>query len=163
MTAVQVLLVRHGHAGSKTRWTGEDRLRPLSVKGRRDARRLAGVLGRFSPGSIVSSPYRRCLQTVDPLAASTGLVVVSDDALAPDAGILALKLLREAAAAPAGGPAVVCTHGEVITEVLAALSAEDGLTFGPKPPNEKGSVWVLDAAGEGFTAASYLGPGGDGG
>lgn len=158
MTAVQVLLVRHGHAGSKSRWAGDDKLRPLSARGQRDARRLVGVLEPFAPRTIVSSPYRRCLQTVEPLAVALDIEVEQAVGLAPDAAGDALGLLRDIVADPDPGATVVCTHGEVITDVFDVLVTEDRLGLGDRSPNEKGSVWVLDGDGHRFSSALYIAP-----
>ena len=50
-------LVRHAKAGDRTAWKGDDRLRPLSKEGRRQADSLARKLARLTTGQIVSSPY----------------------------------------------------------------------------------------------------------
>jgi hypothetical protein len=34
---MSVLLIRHGHAGTRQEWDGEDHLRPLSARGKREA------------------------------------------------------------------------------------------------------------------------------
>jgi 8-oxo-dGTP diphosphatase len=75
---------------------------------------------------IVSSPYLRCVQTVEPLAGALGLAVEHDDRLAEGAGRAALELLRE-------DGVVCCTHGDVVGDVLgrglkkgAAVVLRDG-------------------------------------
>ena len=69
---VQLLLVRHGHAGTKEGWADDDRLRPLDARGRRQAKHLVGVVAPMHPTRLLSSPYARCLQTMEPVAAKTG-------------------------------------------------------------------------------------------
>jgi 2,3-bisphosphoglycerate-dependent phosphoglycerate mutase len=56
-------LVRHAHAD----WS-PDEDRPLSKRGHRDALRVADILDPFSIHGVISSPYRRAVQTVEPLA-----------------------------------------------------------------------------------------------
>jgi 2,3-bisphosphoglycerate-dependent phosphoglycerate mutase len=63
-------LVRHAHAG----WS-PDEGRPLSPRGQGDARRFAEILGDRPIRQIYSSPYRRALETVEPLAARLDLPV----------------------------------------------------------------------------------------
>jgi len=63
-------LVRHAHAG----W-GPDEDRPLSVRGRIAARRVAEVLAAFPIDGIYSSPARRARETVAPLAERLGLPI----------------------------------------------------------------------------------------
>jgi phosphohistidine phosphatase SixA len=150
-----VLLVRHARAGSKAAGRGDDRLRPLSGRGRRQAAALARVLRELRPGRILSSPLLRCLQTVAPLAERTGLTVEASDRLTPESQEAALELLREV-----GGPTpvAVCTHGEVIGDVLNQICAEDGLDLGRQPLWEKASTWVLTREGSRFTAGRYIPP-----
>src|SRR4029450_1646377 len=67
-----VYLVRHAHAGTKATWPGPDLARPLSAQGRKEAPGLIAQLGAEPLGRILSSPAKRCLQTVQPLAERLG-------------------------------------------------------------------------------------------
>jgi broad specificity phosphatase PhoE len=112
---VIVLLVRHGRAGDRSKWEGDDRLRPLDGKGRRQAKGLDCLLADYSIDRILSSPYIRCVQTVEPLAAARGVALEEVDELAEGgAGEDVLRLL-------AGMDArctVLCTHGDVVHELI---------------------------------------------
>ena len=127
-----ILLIRHGRAGKRSAWAGDDRLRPLDTKGRRQAASLPGLLAGFGIERVLSSPFRRCVETVEPLAAELHLDVEQRAELAEGADAVDVgRLLNEA-----GGTTVaLCTHGDVIAEVIGA---------GRKA--EKGSVWVIEAA-----------------
>jgi 8-oxo-dGTP diphosphatase len=105
------VLLRHASAGDRYGWSGDDRLRPLDEKGRRQAEKIAKVLGTEDVRRVVSSPLVRCVQTVEPLAAALGLDVELDDRLAEGAGGSARALLEE-------DGVVACTHGDVIYELL---------------------------------------------
>ena len=61
-------MVRHAKAGSRSHWTGDDRLRPLGKKGFKQADRLVSILEPFPISALFSSPFLRCVQTVEPLA-----------------------------------------------------------------------------------------------
>ena len=154
-----MLLVRHGHAGTKERWTGDDRLRPLDARGLRQADHLVGVLVLLRPDRIVSSPYVRCLQTMEPLALKTGLAVDEDTALTPSAAKAAVEVVRGLSMSRSASRIVVCTHGEVLGEVLSVLATEDGLRLGRRPPGLKGCVWVLDFRKGKAAGARYIAPG----
>lgn len=104
-------LVRHASAGERDEWADDDRLRPLDDQGRRQAAELAAVLSSRDVRRVVASPYVRCVQTVEPLAAALGLDVEVDDRLAEGAGLAAQVLLEE-------GGVVACTHGDVIHDFL---------------------------------------------
>jgi phosphohistidine phosphatase SixA len=156
-----LLLVRHGHAGAKRQWHGDDGFRPLDAQGLAQAAALVPLLAPFAPARILSSPLLRCMQTVAPLADALGIPIERAPSLVPEAGMAATRLARETSIpGPVDGPgaAVLCTHGEVIHEMQAQL-AHDGLPgFGPASAREKGSVWVLDRTDGRFRGACYLPP-----
>ena len=101
------ILLRHASAGDRADWSGDDRLRPLDEKGRRQAAELVAPLSALGVRRVVSSPYVRCVETVEPLASALGLGVEQDDRLAEGAGAAATELLAE-------DGVVACTHGDVI-------------------------------------------------
>ncbi len=131
-------LVRHAKAGDRAAWKGDDRLRPLSKEGRRQADSLARRLARLTTGELVSSPYERCLQTVQPLSAVLRQPVREDDRLREEQGFEgALALIGEL---PDGS--VMCSHGDVIPETIDALVRRGCVIVG-EPNWRKASIWVL--------------------
>jgi 8-oxo-dGTP diphosphatase len=105
---MSVVLLRHAWAGDRESWDGDDLLRPLDERGRKQA--LA--LRKLDVDRIVSSHYVRCIETVVPLAATRMHAIEIDRRLAEGAGRSALELLAELD----GG--VACTHGDVIHDLL---------------------------------------------
>ena len=154
---MDLLVVRHAHAGAKDRWTGDDRLRPLSVRGRGEALALVELLAPYRPRRVLSSPLLRCVQTVEPLAAHLGVPVRTSGALVPGADRDAVRLVRSLGAR--SRPVVVCTHGETIEALQQRLFRPGELAFRPGGAHEKGSVWVLRWSDGRFTEATYLPPG----
>ncbi len=150
-----VLLIRHGHAGDRKDWPGEDRLRPLTPKGYRQAVALVRRVDRWPPARILSSPYVRCVQTVQPLGDELGLKVEEVEELAEGAGPAAVALVRRFH----DRSVALCTHGDIIPEVLIALAGEERLDLGPGPRQPKGSAWVLQAEDGRFVRATYVRPG----
>jgi 8-oxo-dGTP diphosphatase len=156
--APTLLLVRHGHAGSRSDWDGPDDLRPLDERGRAEARRLAEVLPLFGPRAVYSAPPVRCRDTVASLAEHLGLDLLplpelGEDGFSvdPEAGLAAVERLL--APRTDAGVTVVCSQGGAIPSVLMAL----GVTWeGSRayPPAAKGSVWVL-GGGPGALSADY--------
>lgn len=123
-----LVLVRHARAGERGRWQGDDRLRPLDERGAERARRLPGLLAGIGVDRIVSSPYVRCVQTVEPLAAALGLAVETAEELAEERQALeGPAFLRALLAADA----LACVHGGI----EAALGIEQRF--------RKGAVWVF--------------------
>jgi len=156
VTGMEVLLVRHAHAGAKDRWSGDDHLRPLSARGRKEALALVELLAPYRPGRVLSSPLLRCVQTVEPLAANLGLRVELSQNLGPHADREAARVLRSLASELR--TVVVCTHGETIEALQRRLARPKDLAFGPSGPREKGSVWVLRWNGRRLVEATYLPP-----
>jgi 8-oxo-dGTP diphosphatase len=129
---VIVLLVRHARAGVRAEWEGDDRLRPLDKKGRRQAKGLVELLEEYPVGRIFSSPYLRCTQTVEPLAAARELPLEETSVLAEGSEREdVLQLLRPLEAECV----VLSTHGDVVVELTGeemkkgateVLELEDG-------------------------------------
>ncbi len=128
-----VLLVRHARAGSRRKWDKPDRLRPLTARGRSEAQGLVATLSGFGVERVLSSPYLRCTETVGPLAADCGLAVETSASLAEGGGDKAVDLSHELLRSP--GDTVLCTHGDVVEDVLDALGESAGSgPFRPRRP-----------------------------
>jgi len=108
---VTSVLLRHASAGDRDRWDGVDFHRPLDARGRRQAAELVELLRPFKVRRVLSSPYVRCIETVEPLAAALDLPVELNDRLTEGAGPGAGLLLHE-------DGVVCCTHGDIIESVL---------------------------------------------
>ncbi len=128
------VLLRHAAAGDRDDWDGDDFHRPLDAKGRRQAEALVEVLRPFGVLRVVSSPYVRCVQTVEPLAAALGLPLEQDERLAEGEGGAAAELLDE-------DGVVCCTHGDILDALVgrglkkaAALLVEAGAVVREIPP-----------------------------
>jgi 8-oxo-(d)GTP phosphatase len=157
--APTLLLVRHGSAGSRSEWEGDDDLRPLDPKGLRQARRLAEVLPHFRPTAVLSAPRTRCTQTVEPLAEKLGLEVQPLAALGeeefaddPQAGPAAVEELLRPRTEP--GVTIVSSQGGAIPSVLEALGVRpegDRTSI----PSAKGSVWALGGRPGALSADYY--------
>jgi 8-oxo-dGTP diphosphatase len=168
---MHLFLVRHGAAGSRHKWNGPDRLRPLSVKGERQAKALVPVvLGQLASGvplsaaqagppgpsitRVLSSPYIRCIQTVEPLAHELGLKVEPARPLAegakPRSVTTVVRGLHD--------PAVLCSHGDVVPLILETLAREDGFELPAAYLCQKGSTWHLVGDDDRYMEAHYIPP-----
>ncbi len=70
---MKLLIVRHGEAGKREEWEAEgndDRLRPLTPKGKKDLRRGVGGLVRLVPelDLVATSPWTRAVETAEIVA-----------------------------------------------------------------------------------------------
>lgn len=149
-----VYLVRHAHAGNRSAWIGDDRDRPLSDKGRAQALLLAQRLAPLAPTAILSSPYLRCVQTLEPLAHALGHEVTHEVRLQEDSPLeLSLAALEDA---PDG--AVLCSHGDVIPDAVNGLIRR-GMELGEAPRAlRKASTFVLHRVNGLYTHAEYWEP-----
>ncbi len=144
-------LLRHAKAGSRERWTSPDRERPLSHAGKVQAGALLAVLGA-DIRSIRSSPYVRCMETVEPLAAALGLPVVAEPRLAE--GEDPEWTLQQLAA---GGGALLCTHGDVMAAVVCGLS-DANVPLAGGMQWAKGCTWVFEIGDGRIIAGRYVPP-----
>jgi phosphohistidine phosphatase SixA len=151
----RVYLIRHAKAGNRLRWTEPDELRPLTKPGRRQADALVELLAEQPFSRLLSSPYVRCVQTLEPLAEARDLPLETTQLLAEGAVVDdALELMLSIAG---DGPTALCTHGDVMMDTVEELLAA-GIPL-PEPLEfEKGATWILDVRGGAFVAARYLPP-----
>ncbi|HSL59444.1 MAG TPA: phosphoglycerate mutase family protein [Acidimicrobiales bacterium] len=152
-------LVRHAEAGSRRRWAGPDDARPLNGEGRRQATHLADQLATLGVTRVLSSPYARCVQTVEPLAGLLGIRVEAVDVLAEGSRSREVRSFVEDLAAT-GAPVALCSHGDVIPELLRVL-ARRGVDLDPDGPCQKGSVWTLSVEAGRITSGRYTPPSGE--
>ena len=150
---MSIYLVRHAKAGSSDRWDGDDRQRPLTDKGRVQAQLLAKRFAGVPVPRIFSSPYVRCVETVEPLSKARGVDIESIELLA-EAGSFA-PIIDLLLSVPEH--TVLCSHGDTIPETIAALCRRGMEIEGPEDWR-KGSTWVLDREGELFTHATACAP-----
>jgi 8-oxo-dGTP diphosphatase len=144
-------LVRHAKAGSRERWTQPDRDRPLTDAGRLQAVALAQMLAA-STRTVRSSPYLRCLQTVEPLAEAIGQSVEEEDRLAEGAD--PAWALGQLASSPG---LVLCTHGDVMASIVTSL-ADAHVPMSGGAQWAKGATWAFTIDGGRIAEARYLPP-----
>jgi 8-oxo-dGTP diphosphatase len=154
---VPIYVVRHAKAGSRRRWTGPDDRRPLSRPGLEQAAGLVRLFAGRPLARLVSSPYIRCVQTLEPLSEERGVPLETSPILAegasPDG---ALSLAVDSAQL---GPTALCTHGDVIELLLEELSHNDiQLETEGDIELKKGSTWILQLRDGDVVSAEYVPP-----
>jgi 8-oxo-dGTP diphosphatase len=121
-----LLLVRHARAGERSEWQGDDRERPLDRTGVAQANALVALLERLPITTIYSSPYRRCVQTVEPLAAARVLPIEHCDKLGEERQATdGIELVRSLA----GMDVLVCGHGGLEAALVDPPKWRKGSTF----------------------------------
>ncbi len=119
-----VIVIRHAHARPKSSWGRENAERPLVNVGLAQAARLADLLPAWRPEMILSSPWKRCIQTVEPfLARSTARLKtkkrLTEDGHRRDARATARLVTDQLRK---GRAVVICTHRPVLGTVLGTLA-----------------------------------------
>lgn len=152
-----VLIVRHGTAGRRRRFSGEDSRRPLDKNGRAQAQALTGLLLAFGATDVYAADRVRCHQTVQPLAERLGVPIGNEPRLTEEAFAKDPKRAQRRVLEIAGreGTPVICTQGKVIPELIAWWCERDGVRSA-KSRNRKGSTWVLSLAAGRLVAADHL-------
>ncbi|HUH14421.1 MAG TPA: histidine phosphatase family protein [Gaiellaceae bacterium] len=113
---MRLFLVRHAHSDA-----GEpDELRPLSARGREEARALAERLAaEAAPSLVIASPLLRARETAAAIAKASGAELRVDDRLAP--GAVASDVLE--AIEGASGAVVTVGHQPDCSGIAFALGA----------------------------------------
>ncbi len=136
-SAVQLYLLRHAHAGDPAAWHGDDDLRPLTRKGRRQAKRLGSFIRAvgLKPDAFVTSPLVRAAETAELVAKALRNEVVVDGRLAGDLGLGRLdELLGELGATRP----VLVGHDPDFSAIVAMLCGASRI------PMKKGALARID-------------------
>ena len=132
-------VIRHAKAGN-----APDEERPLNDAGRRQAERIAELLGDAGIERVLTSRYTRCVQTVAPLAERLGVELERHDALAEESDVEAAWDLLESLA---GTEAVLCSHGNILSPVLDRVLRR-GADIEGEWSLRKGAIWCLQPDGD---------------
>lgn len=128
------VLVRHARAVKRSVWNRprvrdketDEATRPLTDdQGEVRARALVPVLAAYGVGRVVSSPWRRCMDTVGPYARAAGIDVVAEPALTELAHADSRKAARKVVSdvlRHRDVPVALCTHRPVLPSVMEVVS-----------------------------------------
>ncbi len=120
-----LVVARHGTAKRRSGWPDGEESRPLTPVGRRQAARLVPVVSAFGVGRMVTSPWRRCLETAQPYASVAQVPLENVAALSEHGHAQApqdvTSLVEDLLQWP--GDSLLCTHRPVLPTVMEALAA----------------------------------------
>ncbi|GGG06406.1 putative hydrolase MutT/NUDIX [Rhodococcoides trifolii] len=153
-----VILVRHARAGSKSRYRGDDRERPLDSLGVQQATALVPMLSAFGGTRIHCADRVRCIQTVEPWARATDTAITTDTLLTEEgyaANPDSARARALAIATSGHGVPVICSQGKVIPDLVQWWADKDGLKL-ERTRSRKASVWVLSLRGGSLVAADHI-------
>jgi 8-oxo-dGTP pyrophosphatase MutT (NUDIX family)/phosphohistidine phosphatase SixA len=120
-----LLVVRHARARKRTVWKGGESTRPLTTVGEAQAQRLLPLLSAYGVDRVLSSPWRRCVDTVTPYADAIGVELelrpeITEDAHR-DKPKRARQLLDQEVRQRAPGVAI-CTHRPVLPTLMDQIA-----------------------------------------
>lgn len=132
LSTFPIVVLRHAKAVRREDWDGPDAARPLSERGGRQAEALVGPLSAFGIRRIVTSDAVRCVETVTPLAKALHRDIRPTELLSQDAWEEGRSDARAVIGkrVRARKPAVLCSHGPVLPEILSELALATGTMKG---------------------------------
>lgn len=143
-----LILLRHGNAGERSSWSGEDAQRPLDALGHRQADALAAILAAYQVECAWSADVTRCEQSLQPYAGAQGLAVTEQPAISESgyrsASAEAERWLLDVAAS--GRPTVVCSQRRAIPGLVTALCGAMEHRTPRVSTIGKGGAWVFQLA-----------------
>lgn len=125
-----LILLRHAKAMKRADFDGpNDQFRPLSGRGRTEAKALIPVLDAYAPSRVHTSAARRCMDTVKPFAKRASIEVTSEDVFTEQAHSAdpSLAAQRFAQLLNDPEPMVVCAHRPVLPTLLKQAAHTFGL------------------------------------
>lgn len=134
-----IIIQRHAAAQSRSKWRkGDEETRPLRRKGKKQAAALPSLLAAYGPKKVVTSPWRRCLDTIEPFASDAGIDIVKKSELTEHAhrdrparaAAVIERVVSEASRT------VVCTHRPVLPTVIEVAKAACTKEAARKLPRE---------------------------
>ena len=126
-----LIILRHAKAIRRGDFDGgDDADRPLSGRGRGEAKTLVDILDAYGIERVYSSPFKRCISTVSRFAKTIDTKIHLEPALGesghesdPEATAARVRELLDSPA-----PTVLCTHRPVLPTVISSLGRSLGLT-----------------------------------
>ena len=125
-----LILLRHAKATPRNDWSGEEAKRPLLPEGKTQAKRLVAILKSFGPKRLVTSPWTRCWQTVEPYAKACDKTLISRSQLTELTSSLSPRKTTKAVQDlfDSQNSALLCSHRPAlptITQTLATRANTD--------------------------------------
>lgn len=143
-----VVLVRHARAVRRSEWDRpgmrsaeeDEATRPLTgEQGERRAAALVELLSAYGVGVALTSPWRRCADTLAPYARAAGIGLRDEPALTEHAHAAHPKRARrvvERVLSVPGVPTALCTHRPVLPTVMRVVAQHASGRFRRALPDE---------------------------
>lgn len=123
-----VIVLRHAKATPRSDWHGgkvvDDGKRPLLPEGKKQAKEIIPLLRAFAPKRVITSPWVRCFNTVQPYAKKYRLTVIERSQLSELGNKKGPRRTKNVVndVIEEGKSAVICSHRPALPTILASLS-----------------------------------------
>jgi 8-oxo-dGTP diphosphatase len=135
-----LIVLRHAKATQRSDWKGEEAKRTLLPEGQKHAKALIPVLAAYGPKVLITSPWKRCRDTVAPYAKWAKKTLVERGQLTERSTkrspLSTKKVVQNLLGESKSG--LICTHRPALPSVLEPLASS-----APKELREQ----VLEGAG----------------
>jgi 8-oxo-dGTP pyrophosphatase MutT (NUDIX family)/phosphohistidine phosphatase SixA len=131
-----LVVVRHADAHARKQWKGDDRERPLTERGERQAELLPPTLAAYGVERLVSSSSRRAWTTLAPYGVEIDRDIEVTDALSEEDSTPERVADEVEELVELGEPVAVCSHRKVLPMLFEALWIDP-------PPLDKGAMLVV--------------------
>ncbi|WP_065571239.1 NUDIX hydrolase [Microbacterium oleivorans] len=127
-----LVVLRHAKATAREDWTDQDAARPLTPRGKKQAKAIVGPLRAFGVRRVYSSDAVRCVDTVAPLAKALRRDVRRTSAISQDAWDAGTADVRTLVGkrVRARKPAVICSHRPLLPDVMHEIALATGTVKG---------------------------------
>lgn len=119
-----LVVVRHARARKRSTWPADEETRPLTPTGRGQAHGVVPVLSAYGVIEVTTSPWQRCLDTIEPYCRETGLFAIADDGITEAGHAESPKRARQAVKGTLNAflNAAICTHRPVLPTLVKVLA-----------------------------------------
>lgn len=119
-----LIVLRHAKATPRSDWSKGEKTRPLLPKGEQQAYRLVVQLASYGPKKLITSPWKRCKDTVLPYAKATHRQLLERSQLSEYSAEKnpkkAKRLIQDIF--QGSDSTLICTHRPALPKVLEAIS-----------------------------------------
>lgn len=120
-----LIVLRHAKATPRADWKGEEAKRPLLPEGQKHAKGLIPVLASYGPKVLMTSPWKRCRDTVAPYAKWAKRTLVERGQLTERSTkrspLSTKKVVQHLLGESKSG--LICTHRPALPSVLEPLAS----------------------------------------
>lgn len=120
-----LILLRHAKATPRDQWDGEEAKRPLLPDGKKQAKRLIPALDAYAPKRLVTSPWMRCYQTVEPYSKNKKRTLILRSQLTELSNALSPRKTKHAVEQifDTSKSALLCSHRPALPTIVQTLSS----------------------------------------